>query len=179
MKLVKTLLGVLVATSLLTVAMAATTTVADTTQPDLWNLSLAGSGVTTTTSDSETAFGVNLQLGRAVTMLLPAEIGVRQGINWISTPDKNAGSWAMDTSLYNDWKLLKVGSLELLAGPHVTLAYGNRSLRWSAGPEAEVRLWMKKDVYLFARTQYDVDISDNSWRSQDRLNHFLGVGFTW
>jgi hypothetical protein len=179
MKYIKTMLGMAVAALLMTSAMAATTPVVDTPQPDLWNLSLAGSGTTTTTSDSETAFGVNLQLGRAVTMLLPAEIGVRQGVNWLSTPDKNAGSWAMDTSLYNNWKLLRVGSVELLAGPHVTLAYGNRSPRWSAGPEAEVRLWMKKDVYTFVRGQYDVDISDNSWKSQDLVRYVVGVGFSF
>jgi hypothetical protein len=188
MKLVKTLFGVLFATVLL-----ATTAVASdlkgpafdssklfglgTSNVENWILSLGGSGATTTTGDSQSAFGVNLQLGHVDTIFIPGEVGIRQNINWASTPNQNAGTWGFSTAVYQDWKLLTYKSFNLYAGGNVAALYGNRTLAWTLGPELEARLWLKKDVYTFFRTEYNFDISDSGLKCQDALRYVLGVGF--
>ena len=146
------------------------------TGPDQWTLSLAGSGFTATKGEATTAMGATVQLGHSLDLLLPSEIGVRQGINWLSRPDENAGSWALDTELYNGWKVVDYKSLQLLVGPHLGVAYGNVPTRWYFGPEAEARLWMKKDVYTFFRAGYDKNISDTR-NDQDLMKYTVGVGF--
>lgn len=185
MKYMKTLVGAFVATVLL----ASTAFAADlqgpqfdktklfgfgSTNAENWTLSLAGGGATTTTGDSQTAFGVNLQLGHADTVIIPGEVGIRQGINWAS-PD--SGNWALNTAIYQDWKLISYKSLELYAGGNVGMLYGNRTLAWTLSPEVEARLWLKKDVYTFFRTEYAFDISDSNLKGQDTFRYILGLGF--
>lgn len=188
MKYMKTLVGAFVATVLL-----ATTALASdfqgpqfdssklfgfgSTNAENWTLSLAGGGATTTTGDSQSAFGVNLQLGHTDTVFLPGEVGIRQGLNWASTPNQNAGTWGLGTAVYQDWKLVSYKSLELYAGANVGALYGNRTLAWTLSPEVEARLWLKKDIYTFFRTEYAFDISDSNLKSQDTLRYILGVGF--
>lgn len=190
MKYMKTLVGAFVAAVLL----SATAFAADLQGPQFdssklfgfggtnvenWTLSLAGGGATTTTGDSQSAFGLNLQLGHADTVFLPGEVGLRQGLAWASTPNQNAGSWALNTAVYQDWKLVSYKSLDLYAGGNVGALYGNRSLAWTVSPEVEARLWLKKDVYTFFRTEYAFDVSDSNLKSQDTLRYVLGFGFSW
>jgi hypothetical protein len=147
-----------------------------TTNTDNWTLSLAGVGATTTQGSSQSVFGFDFQLGHADTVFIPGEIGVRQLIGWSSRPDKNGGDWLLNTAVYQDWKLLSYKSLELYAGGNAGASYGNTSMAWTAGPEVEARLWLKKDVYTFFRTEYDFALSD---KNQDSLRYFLGVGFSF
>jgi len=158
-------------------APVAVTTVATTDTPsEPWTLSLAGSGFTATKGTATTAMGLTFQVGHYLDLLLPSEVGARQSVNWISRPDENAGSWALNTEIYNDWRIVKWRSLELSAGPHLGVAYGNVPTRWYFGPEAEARLWVKKDVYTFFRAGYDKNISDTR-NDQDLMKYTVGVGF--
>jgi len=192
MKYMKTLVGVLFATALFaTTAIAASdlqwpqfnsTNLFGFGTPaatDNWTLSFGGGGMTTTTGDSQSAFGVNLQLGHKDTVFIPGEVGIRQVINWSSTPNLNGGAWGLNTAVYQDWKVLTYKSFELYAGGNAALLYGNRNLAWTLGPEVEARLWLKKDVYTFFRTEYNFDISDTALKSQDTFRYILGVGFNF
>lgn len=185
MKYMKTLIGAFVATVLL-----ATTAFAGdlkspqfdktsllgfgTTNAENWTLSLAGGGATTTTGDSQTAFGLNLQLGHADTIFVPGEVGIRQGLNWASP---SGGNWALSTAIYQDWKLLSYKSLDIYVGGNVEMLYGNRTLGWTLSPEVETRLWLKKGVYTYGRVEYAFDISDSSLKSQDTFRYVIGLGF--
>ncbi len=188
MKYMKTLIGAFVATVLL-----ATTAFASdlkgpqfdknslfgfgSTNAENWTLSLAGGGFTTTSGDSQSAFGVNLQLGHADTVIVPGEVGIRQSLGWTTEPNKNGGNWLLGTAVYQDWKLLSYKSLDIYAGGNVGTLYGNREFAWTLSPEVEARLWLKKDVYTFFRTEYAFDISDSNLKSQDTFRYTLGVGF--
>ena len=181
MKLVKTLLGVLFASALFTVTAigAANAPVVDPGPPhsDLWKMTLAGSGAVQTQSPSDAAVGLTLGLSRNVTVLVPAEFGVRQSVGWA---DVNQGStWLFTTTVFNDWRIVKVGNVELLAGGRIGPTYGNTTTTWAGGPEAEARLWMKKDVYTFVRAGYDFAFSNSGIKSKDSVGLVLGVGFSF
>ena len=182
MKLVKTLFGVLFATALFTVsAIGATNAVASatSTSSDLWKLTLAGQSVIQTQSPGDASAGLTFGLSRNVVEFAPAEIGVRQSIGWANGPDKNAGSWVLSTTVFDDWRVIKVGNFELLAGVRVGPTYGNTQLTWAGGPESEQRLWLKKDVFAFVREGYDFAFSDSGLKSKDSLGLTIGLGFSW
>ena len=182
MKLVKTLFGVLFASALFTVTAIGATNVVDTKStlsPDQWKMSLAGSGTIQTESPSGDIIGATFSLARNVTVVIPSEVGIRQGIGWANRPDENSGAWVLNTTLFNDWRIVKLGSVELLAGGRVGTTYGNTEMTWAGGPEAEARLWMKKDVYTFARVGYDFAFSDDGIKSKNAVDLVLGVGFSF
>ena len=192
MKYTKTLTSALVAIVLVVASVASASDfkgpAVDTSTPfgfgktnaENWTLSLGGGGATTTTGDFQSAFGLNFQLGHTDKIIIPGEVGLRQGIGWSSTPDKSGSDWLLSTAVYQDWKLLSYKSLDLYAGGNVALGYGNTTPRWSAGPEVEARLWLKKDVYTYLRTEYNFDLNTSEGiKGQDALRFFLGVGFTF
>jgi hypothetical protein len=187
MKLVKTLIGVLFATALFATAAVASDLKGPafnssklfgwgTTNAENWTLSLAGGGATTTTGDSQSVLGVNIQLGHTDTIIVDGEVGIRQGINWASP---YSGNWAFNTAIYQDWNILSYKSLSLYAGGNVGTIYGNRSMEWTLSPEVETRIWLKKDVYMFFRPEYAFDLNGSGLKSQDSLRYFLGVGFSF
>ena len=172
MKYMKFALAALVAAALLTTTtMAATNAPVSTTGQ--WSLTLAGAGSTATTGPSDTAFGTTLSLGHTGTLLLPFEAGLRQGIAYSST---DGGNVLLSTRLYADWTLMRLGSVELLAGVAVGPDYGNQTLQWRLAPELETRLWLKDDVYVFGRVSYGFVLND-SVTAEDKLVYGLGVGF--
>lgn len=190
MKYMKTLIGAFVATVLLTTTAFASDFQGPQfnssnlfgwgiTNVDNWTLSLAGGGVTTTTSDSQATFGVNVQLGHKDTVFIPGEVGIRQGLGWATTPNKNGGDWQLSTAIYQDWKVLSYKSLELYAGGNTAILYGNRGTAWTIGPEVEVRLALKKNIYTFFRTEYNFDVTSSDVKSQDCLKYILGLGFSF
>ena len=173
----KIVLAGLVAATLLTTTALAATTNETLFQPDQWTMSLAGSGTIQTESPSDAAIGATLSLGRKVQVVIPSELGVRQTVAWA---DVNQGStWAFNTTLYNDWRIVKVGNVEILAGARIGTTYGNTPMTWAGGPEAEVRLWMKKDVYTFVRGAYDFAFSNSGINSKDAVTLTVGVGFSF
>ena len=141
-----------------------------------WTLSLGGGGATTTTSDSQTVFGFDAQLGHTDTVFLPGEVGIRQGLGWATTPNKNGGDWQLSTTLYQDWKVLSYKSFDLYAGGNAAILYGNRTAAWTLSPEVEARLWLKKDVYTFFRTEYAFNVTETDIKSQDAFRYILGFG---
>jgi hypothetical protein len=142
-------------------------------------MSLSGAGTIQTTGNNDAAVGVTVSLAREVTVVIPSELGVRQGIAWANVSDKTGGDWGLSTTVFNDWRIIKVGSVELLAGGRIGATYGNTPTTWTGGPEVEARLWMKKDVYTFVRAAYDFNISGNGFNSQDAVNLQIGVGFSF
>lgn len=67
----------------------------------------------------------------------------------------------------------------MLAGGRIGPTYGNTEMTWAGGPEAEARLWMKKDVYTFVRAGYDFAFSNSGIKSKDSIGLTLGVGFSF
>jgi len=166
-KITKLFVGVFCALLLATSAFAADTNAGS---PESWVFTLAGTGATTTTTDSQSAFGVDLSIGRTGHLLLPIEAGVRQGVAYASG---DGGSAVLDTSLYSDWTLLTIKKVDLFAGGNIGLAYGNTPLSWTVAPEAGVRVWIKKNVALVGRLEYPFDINDG--RAENTLRYVLGL----
>lgn len=136
-----------------------------------WVLSLGGSGSTTTTGNSESLFGADISIGRTGHLLLPLEGGLRQGFYYNSAADDNETLFS--TKGYLDVTVLTYKKLDLFAGGSVGLTYGNTKPIWTAGPEAGLRFWIKKDVSILGRVEYPFDL-DNS-RAEDVLKYFLGL----
>lgn len=156
MKYMKFTLAALVAAALLsTTTFAATTAVAPVapTGHDLgqWSLSLSGNSTVTTATPSTVVGGAEFALGHTGDLVLPLELGVRQGIGYTSG---NGHNWAFGTKAYVDWTLVKLGNLEFDGGLNGGATYGNTALAWTVAPEAVARLWLKRDVNVFVRGEY-------------------------
>lgn len=168
------LIGVLFATVLLATAVVAAPATNAPAASDLgnWTLSLSGNGSANLggADKDASAVGGEFQLGRAVTLIAPAELGVRQGIGW---SDANGSSWLFSTKVYSDWTVLRLGNLQFDAGGNVGLSYGNTKPTWTAAPEVVARLYLKKDVDLFTRVEYPFDL--NAGKATDRLGLTLGL----
>ena len=163
MKYMKIVLAGLVAAALLTtsvMAAPATNAVAKAANAlGPWTLSLAGSGAVSTDS-SDAVIGAQFQLGHDVTVFLPAELGIRQGIAWANTSDNN---WLLSTKGYIDWTLIKLGNLQFDAGANVGLVYGSGSPVWTAAPEVVARLYLKEDVDTFIRVEVPFNLNDGKY----------------
>lgn len=174
-KYTKWIVGVLCAVMLATSALAADTVAASTNatvtvqqvEPQ-WAVSLGGAGATVTSGDVETAFGLDLSVGRYGEILLPVEYGIRQSISF-SDDDT-----ILTTRVYNDWTLFtaKDLNLDLFAGGNVGLTYGNTKPVWTIAPEAGVRWWVKNDVAILARVEVPFDMVE--WEYNDTVRYFLG-----
>ena len=172
-KFTKISAGICIAIALTTSAFAADTAVKasavqSTPSSDSWTLTLGGSGTTTTKGDSQTAFGVEVGIGRTGNLLFPIETGVRQSIGYASG---NGGNTVFGTKLYNDWTVLKVKSVDVFAGGNAGATYGNVPLEFSAAPEAGLRWWLKKDVAVVGRIEYPFSL--NSGKAADKLDYSL------
>ena len=172
-RLTKWMVGALCAVALVTSTFAATNTVAraksapaQTVQAESWVLTLGGVGNTATTG-ADTAFGVDLSIGRTGHLLLPLEAGVRQSISY------GDGSTTLNTRIYGDWTVLTVKKLDLFAGGAVGLQYGNQTPSWEIAPEAGVRYWVKTDAALVGRVEVPWNLAN--WEFKDTVRYFLGV----
>ena len=137
---------------------------------EVWMVSINGTGVTTTENDSNSAFGVNFGLGRTGHLLLPVEMGVRQGINYNTF---GGGHAVFDTHVYSDWTVFKYNRVELFAGGNAGAVYGDTKLTWTVAPEAGLRVWIKHDVALVSRVDYPFNINDG--KSVGALEYFVGL----
>jgi hypothetical protein len=136
-----------------------------------WVFGVGGSGATGLNSDSETAFGLNLQLGRTAQLVLPFEYGVRQSIGFATEGEDTT---LFTTKLYADWNLLSYKKVDLFAGGNVGLTYGNTSPLWTAAPETGLRFWLKKDVAIEGRLEFPFDIGDNA-KFNDAMTYTIGL----
>ena len=123
-----------------------------------WSLSLSGNGAVTTATPSKFRGGANLELGHTGDLILPLEFGVRQGVGYGNTSPDRSSNWNFTTSVFNDWRLVKLGNFEVDAGVNGAVTYGNTPLAWSVAPEAVGRLWLLKNVNTFLRGEYPFKI---------------------
>ena len=177
MKLIKTLVGAVVAVALFVSTVSAapsTNSPLTTASGDLgaWSLAVAGGGSSALNNDklNNSIVGGTLELGHSGDLVLPLEFGVRQAIGY---SDANSSVWTFNTAVFNDWTLIKLGNLEFDAGGNVGYAYGNQIPDWTAGPEVAARLYLKKDVDLFGRVEYPYDLTNG--RSEDSLTYKIGL----
>lgn len=171
MKFTKTILGVLFASALFTVtALGADATVPTGKDLGQWSLSLGGSGAVTTGNSSTVNSGGFIELGHTGDLILPLEFGVRQGVGYAT-----GNQWALSTHVFNDWTLVKLGSLEFDAGINGGLTYGNTPLAWSFAPEVVGRLWLTKSVNTFIRGEFPFDITSNGVRVENKVGLTLGL----
>jgi len=175
MKCIKTLVGVFSAAVLLvSAAYAAPSTNAVVAEPTGaladWAVSLSGKGATSTGDNSDSAIGAEIQLGHSGNLVLPLEAGVRQSISY---SDVSGASWLLGTKVYSDWTLIKVGNLQFDVGGNIGANYGDTKLTWLVAPEVVGRLYLKKDVDVFARLEYPFDL--NAGKALDTLVYSLGL----
>lgn len=190
MKYIKTIVS-----SLFAVVLMATT--AFSAEPGQWNVTLGGSGASTVKSTS-TTFGTELGVGHTGNFLLPFEAGVRQSFSYASGRTEAVGSTRSSeegpsttvysrignslvgsTRLYSDFTVLPLGNLQVAAGLSGGANYGNSALVWTAGPEVVARLFLKSDVYLFGRVEYDAVLNGRTSVRQTENDSFrfaVGVG---
>lgn len=136
-----------------------------------WTFAIGGGGATGLESDSETVFGLNLQLGRTTQLVLPFEFGVRQSLGFASEGEDTT---LFSTKVYADWTLLSYKGLELFAGGNIGATYGDISTAWTAAPEAGLRLWLKENVGIEGRVEFPFDIGDDTV-FQDTMAYTIGL----
>jgi len=177
MKYIKTLIGTFVTLALFaTVASAApSTNLVATTTDNLgpWTLAVSGQGNTALNNSStykSSDVGAEFQIGYNTVVILPAEIGIRQGIGY---SDSTGATWNFSTKVFTDLRVIKLGNLEADAGVNVGNTYGNQVGDWTGAPEVIGRLYLKKDVDLFGRVEYPFDLTKGT--SQDSLTYTIGL----
>jgi hypothetical protein len=154
-------------------ALAFTVPVAKAENLNTWTFALGGAGATTTSGDSQTAFGVDLAVGRTGKILLPVEFGVRQGIAYNTETDNGV----FDTRLFADFTLFSVSAVDVFAGANAGLTYGDVSATWTVAPEAGLRFFLKDDVAVVGRVEYPYDITNSRWQNTLRYTVGLRVNF--
>lgn len=167
MKHIKFLMGALLALVLINISLADDAKAAP--EPEQWVLSLGGVGATGTDSDGETAFGIDLSIGRTGHLLLPLEGGLRQSFSYATEGEDTA---LLSTRGYLDVTLLDFKGFDLFVGGNIGLLYGNTEPEWGLSPEAGLRFWLKKDVAILGRVEYPYDLTNGEW--DDTLKYFLG-----
>lgn len=200
-KISKFVVGVFCALLLATSAFAADTAVKASTNAPVavtttpapasdWVMTIGGAGATTTTGDSQTAFGVDFSVGRTLNLIkgFPEEVGIRQSFGYASSTPQSAcstggddgGTFLASTRAYLDvtvltFNLTKTTPVDIYVGGNIGPNYGNTTLKWVAAPEVGLDVWLAKNVALDARLEYAFDL--NNSRAFDALTYFLGVKF--
>jgi len=131
-----------------------------------WVVSLGGAGATVTSGDTSTGFGADLSVGYTGKVLLPVEIGLRQGVTY------SDNDTLLSTRVYSDWTLFTVKNVDLFAGGAVGITYGNTKPIWTIAPEAGLRWWVKDDVAVIGRVEVPFDMVE--WEYNDVLRYFIG-----
>jgi hypothetical protein len=133
-----------------------------------WTVSLGGTGSTVTVDDHDTSVGADLSVGHTGKLLLPVEVGVRQGVSYDSTA-------VYSTRLYSDWTLFSVAknTLDVFVGANVGVVYGDVQTAWTAAPETGLRWWVKNDVAVLVRAEAPFQL-DSGAEFTDSVKYFLG-----
>ena len=148
-----------------------TTTATPSVSSEPWSLSLSGVG-STSVKTTTTSIGSQLDLARDVKLVLPLELGVRQGVAY------SAGKTTLNTALHLDWRLINIGNfIEILPGVQAGATYLNTPVVWQGGPELIARVYLKHDVYVFGLAQYDFAWNNSKLVKGDNVTYNLGVGF--
>lgn len=163
MKYMNSVLGGLFASVLLTTSAFAA-------DSDLWTLSLGGSGAVGTQSPSTFNGGTSLSLGHTGNFILPLEVGVRQDVGY-----STGNNWALNTKVYSDWTLVKLGNLEFDAGVNAGVSYGDVPLTWTVAPEAVSRLWLLKNVNAYVRVELPFVVKSDSFHTQNKVGLDFGL----
>lgn len=185
-KFVKLIAGVFLATILTIPAFAADTAVKATDAPvavtstpapasDLL-FGIGGNGVTTTSGDDKSAYGLNLSLSKNVNLFtVKDEVGLRQSIGYAST---DGGTTLLSTKPFVDFNVFSFNvsktPVDVFVGGNAGLTYGNTPLRWTAAPEVGVDVWLAKNVAIEARGEYAFDLNPSA-RSQNAIGWFIGA----
>lgn len=173
MKYVKWLVSSFITSVLFTsVAFAAPSTNAPVVKSDdlgSWTLSLSGAGSTVTKASSDTSVGGELSLGHTGKLILPIEVGVRQGIAYQSA---NSEKYDFSTKGFADIAVLKLGNLETDGGANFGINYGATRPNLTVAPEGVLRLYLKKDVDIFGRIEYPFDVTSGG--AQNKFRYILG-----
>jgi len=136
-----------------------------------WTLSLGGSGNTLTSAGGGTSLGAELSVGRTGELLLPLEAGVRQSIAYSDAVT------ILGTSIYADWTILNVKSLDVFVGGNFGITYGNTTPIWTAAPEGGVRWWVKEDVAILFRAEVPFDLTNEKFNETVRYTLGFRVDF--
>lgn len=138
-----------------------------------WVFAIGGSGATGLQSDSETAFGLNFQIGRTAQLLLPFEYGLRQGIGYASEGEDTT---LLTTKAYADWTLAKLGPVDVFAGGNVGLTYGNTVPVWTAAPEIGADVWLtkSKNMAIEGRVEFPFDLNDGA-KFNEAMTYTVGL----
>lgn len=143
-----------------------------TSAAEQWHFRLNGGGVTDFNSTGTTSVGVNFEIGNSVgTVILPLEVGLRQGIAYQSDTD----AFLLGTRAYADFTLLSYKKVDVFAGASIGIVYGNTPLTWVGSPEVGAKYWVKKDVALTVRAEYPFDLATT--KTMDKLTYVFGVEF--
>jgi hypothetical protein len=176
MKYIKTLIVSLVAVALLSVTAVAyaADTSTNSTGYSLgpWTLSLSGAGSSALNEAKikSSTVGGEFELGHKGTLILPLDAGIRQSISY---SDVTGNEWAFGTKVFSDWRIVKLGPVELGAGGNVGINYGNQQPNWTGAPEVVGRLYLKKDVDLFGRVEYPFNL--NTASDEHQLLYKVGL----
>lgn len=138
---------------------------------NVWVISLGGVGQTATASETSTALGLDISIGRTGFLLLPVEAGVRQNVAW-STDD----SGVFSTRVYSDWTLFSLKGntkFDYFVGANAGLTYGDVQSFWTAAPETGFRWWLRKDVSVLGRAEFPFRLSDGA-EFTETITYFLG-----
>jgi len=173
--IIKTVLGVLAAAALL-----ATTSAFAQTNSDLWSLSVGGTGTIGVPSHAGETISarLGLEVGHKDYIFSPGEFGVRQSIGYSSALQAN-NQWGFNTKLYQDWRIVRAGNLELDLGGNVGATYGNTPLALTVSPEATARLWLLKNVNTFVRAEYPFQWNSENIRQQRQIPLTAALQFTF
>lgn len=145
-----------------------------------WNFSLSGGGVTATGGAKNTTFANEFGMTYNGLFGLPMqfETGLRQGISYSSVTG-TGGVWGR-TAIPVDWNFTIYKNLKAFVGFESSAAYGDSMYaRWAVSPEVGFRYYVKDDVYLFTRVNYDFVLNSNVGRDEDAIRYGIGIAFSF
>ena len=144
-----------------------------------YELTLQGSGASDKKFNN-TAVSVEVGLGYFLTPM--AEIGVRQGIGYISTDDAD-NLWNGSTRMFMDLNF-DLGKVKPFIGANLGYLYGDGvNETWIAGPEAGVKAFVSENAFVYLMTEYNFTF-DSTNEADDafddgRFAYALGLGINW
>lgn len=133
-----------------------------------WVFTLGGTGQTYT-RDASTSFGTDFSIGQRRTVILPIELGFRQGVAY-----DGSSSTILNSRVYLDVTVLQYENIEVFGGANVGFVYGNIPSTYVLAPEAGVRWWFANNVCVLGRVEAPVQLN-RRFEFTESLNYFLGV----
>lgn len=145
-----------------------------------WNFSLNGGGITAVGGAKDTVFANEVGMTYNGFLGLPQqfETGIRQGIAYSSATGVG-GVWGR-TAVPFDWNFTIYKNLKAYAGFESGVAYGDgMNAKWMLSPEVGFKYYVKEDLFLFTRVNYDFVVNSNFGRDEDAIRYGIGIGFSW